>query len=237
MIFRNQLLTALPASIVDILRLHFSEITLPLGRVLCEPGDRLAHVYFPSSGVVSVVTVMGDGRLVESITVGREGAVGILEAIGDGVCDARYVVQIAGSGLRIDRQHLRSAADAHPAAKDLIVRYAQAALNLVQQNAACNAIHPIQARLCKWLLSCQDRVGDDVVPITQEFLAAMLGVQRTTVNSAAKAIQAKSLIDYRRGRIQILDRQALERSSCECYAQTQHVFDRLLGEHPAMPIE
>ena len=230
MILLNQLLSALENDVFDAVRRDFIETTLPFGRVLAEPQQLLPHVYFPSSGVVSVVTVMRNGEQVESITIGREGAVGIVEAFGDGLSDARYVVQIGGTGLRIDRERLRAQADEHPALKELIFRYAQAAMTLVQQNAACNAIHALTPRLCKWLLSSQDRIGDDVIPLTQEFLATMLGVQRTSVTTAARAVQDLGLIDYSRGRIRILDRAGLEKASCECYADTREVFERLLGK-------
>lgn len=211
------------------MRASFQEVSLPVGRILFEAGDKVDQIYFPSSGVVSIVTAMRDGEVVESLTVGREGAVGLVCALGDHTSDPRAVVQIAGSALRIGAERLRAASHRHPGIADVALRYAQTMIAQLHRSAACNALHGVEARLCRWLLTCEDRVGDAVLPLTQEFLATMLGVQRTSVTFAAQALQRKGLITYSRGRITILDRDGLMHASCECYEDTEATYDRIFG--------
>lgn len=197
--------------------------------MVAETGQPIEHVYFPSSGVISIITELQDGRRVESLTVGREGAVGLTGAFGDGVWTVRGVVQIAGAALRITTEALRLAAEADRSIFDTVLRYAEATEAHLHQSAACNALHPIEARLCRWLLTCEDRVGDDVLPLTQEFLAMMLGVQRTRVTAAAQTLQQQGLIQYRRGQITVKDRAAMQRVSCECYASSEAVYERIFS--------
>jgi CRP-like cAMP-binding protein len=224
---RNRLLAAFGDDVLRLLVPHTSEITLSVGRIVSEPGDLIVNVFFPTSGVISIVTVLEDGSRVESLTVGREGAVGLLACFGDGRSANRGVVQIAGAALRIDARSLRTTAQDHPLITDVVLRYAQATEAQLHQAAACNAMHSIEARLCRWLLTCEDRVGDDVLPLTQEFLAMMLGVQRTSVTMAAQALQRRGLIKYRRGHITVLDRRGMEQTSCECYGTLRSVYDRI----------
>ena len=207
-----------------------TEVSLTVGRVLAEPGDRIEQVYFPTSGVVSIVTLLEDGRKVESLTVGREGAVGLLAAFGKSTALQRCIVQIAGAALRIDVEPLRAGVAEHPAILDVVIRYAQFTEAQLHQSAACNALHNIEARLCRWLLTCQDRTGDHVLSLTQEFLAMMLGVQRTSVTMAAQALHRHGLIQYRRGRITVLDRAGMERASCECYRTIESVYEAVFVE-------
>ena len=207
-----------------------SEVSLTVGRVIAEPGDTVTNVYFPSSGVVSIVTLLEDGGRVESLTVGREGAVGLLAAFGYPRLTTRGIVQIGGSGLRIDARVLRDAAKSFPTIRETLIRYAQVTEAQLHQSAACNAVHSIEARLCRWLLTCEDRVGDSTLPLTQEFLAMMLGVQRTSVTTAAQALQRRGLIEYRRGRITVLDRPGMEHMSCECYRTIETIYDRVFTE-------
>ena len=206
---------------------HTSEVALSVGRVIAEPGEPVVNVYFPSSGVVSIITLLENGDRVESLTVGREGAVGLLAAFGDPRFTSRGVVQISGAALRIDARVLRETANSSATIRDTVIRYAQVTEAQLHQSAACNAMHSIEARLCRWLLTCEDRVGDEILPLTQEFLAMMLGVQRTSVTTAAQALQRRGLIEYRRGRITILDRHGLEHSSCECYRTIEATYDRV----------
>jgi CRP-like cAMP-binding protein len=227
MIVRNRLLAAFGDEVLRQIAPHTAEVSLSVGRIICEPGEPVASIFFPTSGVVSIVTILQNASRVESLTVGREGAVGLLAAFGDGLSASRGVVQIAGAAVKIDVRELRAAAQDQPLINRVVHRYAQATEAQLHQAAACNAMHSIEARLCRWLLTCEDRVGDNVLPLTQEFLAMMLGVQRTSVTTAAQALQRRGLIEYRRGLIAVLDRRGMERLSCECYATTGAVYERI----------
>jgi CRP-like cAMP-binding protein len=226
---RNRLLAACGEAAMASLAPHISEVSLTVGRIIAEPGDPVEHVYFPTSGVVSIVTIMEDGRSVESLTVGREGAVGLLAAFGDTKSVSRAIIQIPGAAQRIRADHLREAAARDPSIMSVVVRYAQAVEAQLHQAAACNALHHIEARLCRWLLTCEDRTGDSVLPLTHEFLALMLGAQRTSVTLAAQAVKRRGLITYRRGVITMLDRVGVENASCECYQATEDVYDRIFA--------
>lgn len=230
---RNRLLEAFGEPALGALSPHLSETSLSLDRILGEAGEAVDHVYFPSSGVVSMVTVLDDGRAVESLTVGREGAVGLLPALGAPAWSTRALVQLAGTAWRIGARHLREAAQAQPAIVDVALRYAQATEAHLYQSAACNAAHPLEARLCRWLLTCEDRVGDSVLPLTQDYLAMMLGVQRTSVTVAAQAVQRKGLVAYHRGRITILDRAGLGAAACGCYRTTEAAYAALFANKGA----
>jgi CRP-like cAMP-binding protein len=224
---RNRLLSAFGDDVLRQLEPNIAEVSLSVGRVIGEPGEPITNVYFPTSGVVSIVTLLHDGSRVESLTVGREGAVGLLTAFGDGRSASRNVVQIAGAAVRIEARELRAAVRDHPIIGETVHRYAQVTEAQLHQAAACNAMHSIEARLCRWLLTCEDRVGDNVLPLTQEFLAMMLGVQRTSVTTAAQALQRRGLIEYRRGLIAVLDRRGMEQKSCECYGAVEDIYGRV----------
>jgi CRP-like cAMP-binding protein len=229
MIVRNHLLSAFGDAATRALSAHFSEFNLSVGRIVAERGSPVTDVYFPSSGVFSIVTLMRDGDAVESLTVGREGAIGLVAALGEPISEARAIVQIAGSAWRISAERLRDIAERHPIITRVALRYSQVAVAQLHQASACNALHDVAPRLSRWLLTCEDRIGDNVVPLTQEFLAMMLGVQRTSVTAAAQVLQVKGLIRYQRGRINILDRPGLEAMACECYRVTEEIFEQLLG--------
>jgi CRP-like cAMP-binding protein len=234
---RNRLLASFGEPALAALSPHIREIALSVGRVVAEPGEPVEHVYFPSSGVVSIITLLEDGRRVESLTVGREGAVGLLPAFGEPTWTSRGQVQIAGGALRIDAPALRAAAHDHASILDVVVRYAQVTEAQLHQSAACNALHEIEARLCRWLLTCEDRVGDHVLPLTHEFLGMMLGVQRTRVTTAAQALQRQGLIEYRRGLITVLDRAGMQRAACECYRTAEDIYVRVFpGLEPARDV-
>jgi CRP-like cAMP-binding protein len=226
---RNRLLEAFGEPARAALSPHLSETSLSLDRVLGEPGEAVEYVYFPSSGVVSMITVLEDGRAVESLTVGHEGAVGLLPALGEPAWSTRALVQLAGTAWRVSARNLREAAHTQPAILDIALRYAQATEAHLYQSAACNASHPIEARLCRWLLTCEDRVGDHVLPLTQDYLGMMLGVQRTSVTVAAQAVQRQGLMEYRRGRITILDRAGMEAAACGCYRTTEAAYAALFA--------
>jgi CRP-like cAMP-binding protein len=177
-----------------------------------------------------MVIGVADGRTVEVATVGKEGVVGGIVSGGKAPAFGRAVVQVPGFALRVDLKALEAAKARSPHIRDLFARYADALLAQVMQSVACNAFHAIEARCCRWLLTAQDRSGGTHIPLTQEYLAEMLGVQRTTVSAVARMLQEQGLISYRRGSIQILDRTAVEKRSCECYQNVEQHFREVLPE-------
>lgn len=220
---RNHLLASLPANEFALLRPHLKDMTLKQGLVLAEQGEPIEQVYFPNSGMVSIVVVLAGGeKSIETATVGREGAVGAIAALGDRKAIARAIVQVAGVGSRISARHLQAAVRESPVLRDFIIRYQEMLLHQAQQSTACNALHEARPRLCRWLLQTRDRLDSDMVALTQEFLAQMLGVRRTTVTELARGLQGKGLVRYKRGKIEILDRQGLEECACECYGVLRH---------------
>ena len=200
------------------------------GEVLYEPERAVEWVYFPITCVLSVVNVMRDGRTVESATVGRESVVGVLNALGSRDAVNRTLVQIAGEAIRLPAGRLNEVALTRPGLMNLLLRHTQANLAQAHQSVACNALHPVNARLCRWLLLSEDRTGSPIVPLTQDYLATMLGVQRTTVTQAMRVLKAGNLISYSRGKIRIADRQGIEDLACECYEVGQAQLDRLVFE-------
>ena len=225
----NRLLAALPAADRAALAPHLARATLAIGQVLAEPGQPLAHVYFPETAVCSIIARMADGAGVEVGTIGNEGLVGLAALLDTAASANQTLAQIPGTALRIPAAGLVAAVDARPALRRLLHRYTQAYLTQVAQGAACNRLHGIEARCARWLLMTHDRVGGaDRFPLTQEFLAIMLGVRRSGVTVAAGALQAAGLIRYHRGGIRVLDREGLELAACECYGMIRRQFDQLL---------
>jgi CRP-like cAMP-binding protein len=210
-----------------------SEVRVERNQLLDEAGRPVSHVYLPRDCILSVLTVMQDGGQVESRTIGREGGYGLLHAIGSPISYERTICQVGGRAWRATVPTLRAAADASPSLREAIVRHAQASLLQAAQSTACNTLHRAEQRLCRWLLLTQDRLGSDLLPLTQEHLAIMLGVQRTTVTAVASQLQARGHIVYSRGKIRVLNRGALERCSCECYAAIQRGVALMLDEAKA----
>lgn len=230
---RNHLLASLPESEYALLQPHLKEVPLKQGTVLAEQGEPIDQVYFPNSGMVSIVIVLAEGeKSVETATVGREGAVGAIAGLGDRKAIARAIVQVAGNGTRIATRNLQSAVRQSTLLRDHIVRYQEMLLHQAQQSTACNALHEARPRLCRWLLQTRDRLDSDVVALTQEFLAQMLGVRRTTVTELARGLQSKGLVRYKRGKIEILDREGLEECACECYHALRHQADYYFPRSP-----
>jgi CRP-like cAMP-binding protein len=217
----NALLARLPGEDRDAVERAGKLVPLNQGQVLFEPADEIAAVYFPFSGAVSLVVVMGDGSAVEALMVGREGATDTLSYAVPHRAAARAVVQLPGEAFRVDAARLRELARNRPAVRGVMELHAGRVTVELQQTAACNAVHRLEPRLAKWLLNSHDRARADVLPLTQEFLGEMLGAQRTTVTAVASALQKVGAIGYKRGRITVLNRSALERASCECYAAAQ----------------
>jgi CRP-like cAMP-binding protein len=213
----NKLLASLPRDHLERLLPHLVTITLPQGDVLVEAGDEVDHIYFPHSGMLSLLAVLRDGKAIETATVGREGVVGAMAGLGLYKSLVRVVVQMPMACSRIAAPHFRTVATSSDPVRNLCIRYNEVLLSQARVTAACNALHSIEARFCRWLLQCADRAGSETVPLTQEFLAEMLGVRRTSVTEVATKVQNAGAIAYSRGVIKILDRDALMRTSCECY--------------------
>ncbi|HKP78014.1 MAG TPA: Crp/Fnr family transcriptional regulator [Phenylobacterium sp.] len=227
----NRLLAALSPRDFAVLEPHLELMDLPRGKVLFEPGDDVVTTYFPCHRtMVSLLIVTRDGREVEAATIGREGAVGGIVSEGHKPAFGRAVMQIGGEALAIPTSHLEAAKTGSPRFSDLFSRYADALLAQMMQSVACNALHRTEERCARWLLATHDRAGDEMIHLTQEALAEMLGVQRTTVTAVTGVLQDRGLIRTHRGRIEVLDREGLERAACECYRAVEDHFARLLPE-------
>jgi CRP-like cAMP-binding protein len=213
----NRLLSSLPRGVIDLLIPHLTTTLVPQGRMLVEAGEEFDQVYFPQNGMLSLLVVLLDGRAIEVATVGREGVVGAMAGLGLYKSSVRVVVQLATAATRIPASQFRKAVDGSAAIRDLCLGYNEVLLRQARVTAACNAVHPIEARFCRWLLQSADRVESATVELTQEFLSEMLGVRRTSVSDVASHIQSLGCISYSRGVIKIRDRHALESLSCECY--------------------
>ena len=225
---KNHLLAMLAPADLAPLRQHLRTVDMVHAHVLAEPHERIDIVHFPHSGVISFVVEMKDGRIVETGMTGRDGASGASQALDGRVSLNKIVVQVAGEASVIDAGRLREAAAAIPAIRSLIIRYDQFFTAQIQQSAACNASHEIRARMCRWLLRMRDLVDDDFL-LTQEFLAQMLGVRRSSVSEVATALQEAGLIRYARGHIHIADAAGLRHATCECYAEVRHHHQRIFG--------
>jgi CRP-like cAMP-binding protein len=225
---QNRLLAALPPGDLARLSPHLVQFELERGRTLHEPGDRVDHIYFPLVGVISLMTLMENGAAIESAMIGPEGAVGLPAAIRPRTAISRAVVQGKGRALRVSATALHEAWTASPTLRDLVDAHGEGLHANITQSVACNALHSVEERFCRWMLSCHDRVEGDTLVLTQEYLADMLGVQRTTVTAVARSLQDKGAIRYRRGQVDIIDRSLLEAAACECYGVVRRTYDRLL---------
>jgi len=214
---RNRLLTALAPADFSLLASKLKNISLSQGELLQEAGEPIKHVYFPQSGMISLLTVMQNGSAVETATVGREGAMGAMSGLGSRIAPYRAVVRIEGAASRIAAAPFEAAVNGSASIKELIVRYSDFLMMMIQQSAGCSALHSLEKRLCRWLLQAQDRNDGIRLPVTQELLSQLLGVRRTTLTITARNLQTAGLIRYRRGLIEIVDRGGLEAKACECY--------------------
>lgn len=224
---QNRLLAALPPDEYRRLKPALTATTLEHHKLL-EAGDEpITHVYFPWGGVCSLTATMSDGRTVEVGTIGNEGLVGMAAYFGGRLPNTMTLVQVPGEGAHVMRVRAFVAEmEREGALYDVVRRYSQALLVLMAQSVACNALHDINQRCARWLLMTYDRVGGDTLLLTQEYLAAMLGVRRSSVTDVAKALQHQGLIKYSRGRIVVLDRPGLLKLTCECYLLTRAELDR-----------
>jgi CRP-like cAMP-binding protein len=215
----NRLLAALPADVFDRVAPLLDSFPLRLKEVLHRPGDPVGHVYFPGGGFCSVLTVLADGNMVEVATIGNEGMVGASAIVnGNGADPSTTMVQAESDVCyRMSTEAFSAEMERRGEFSTLLRRYVQALIGFVMQSTACNAVHSVEQRLARWLLLAQDRVARDEFPLTQEFVAMMLGATRPTVTLVAGTLQRADLIAYHRGRVTIVDRKGLERASCECY--------------------
>jgi CRP-like cAMP-binding protein len=226
----NRLLAALPTDDYTRILPSLTVVPLALKVVLHKPGEPIRDVYFPGSGFCSMLTVLGDGSMVEIATVGREGMIGASAMLDDTPVQSAAIVQGATDTcyrMRVDAFRLEI--DRHGAFHELMGHYAQALFGLVAQSTACNAIHSVEQRLARWLLMAHDRMGSDEFPLTQEFVAMMLGASRPTVSIVAGALQKAGLIKYRHGHITIVGRKDLEAASCECYRAATDLMNGVTG--------
>ena len=226
---KNRLLAALPRVEYDRLRPHLAKVSLPLKDILYEANGPIPHVFFPLNGVVSLVIIMEGGFTLEVGTIGNEGMVGTPVFLGSESSPTRAISQVPGEALRMETKVFQEEMKLGGSLYRLVQRYTQAMINQISQSTVCNHRHAVAKRMCRWLLMSHDRVGVDEFPLTQEFLAQMLGVRRPGVTSAASALQARNLIRYNRGTMDILDRVALEAASCECYRAQAEAYKQLLG--------
>ena len=225
----NRLLARLPGEELDALRPHLELVSLSLGQHLITPHEPIPYVYFPITSLASLVTVLEDGSTVEAGSVGREGMVGIPVLLDARITPMETLAQIPGEAMRVKAGAIKEAFDKGGAMRDLLQRYIHTLFVVASQSAACNRRHHVESRLCRWLLMSSDGIGSDELALTQEFLATMLGVRRAGVTQAALNLQEAGMIDYTRGRINILDRERLEAVTCECYHAVKEEYDRLLN--------
>jgi len=223
----NKVLLSTPANEYQLMRPHLEYIDLPSHRSLHEPTQSIEFVYFLNRGMVSQVVVTKDGRTVEVGVVGNEGYVGAGLAVGLSRSSVREVVQIAGDGFQMRGNELGPILRSAPQLQMILGRHTGLQGMQVAQTAACNRLHDIQQRLSRWLLMTQDRVGSGALPITHDFIATMMGTDRSTVSVAASALQKKRIIEYVRGAVNITNRRELEKSACECYTVIQQFEDDL----------
>jgi CRP-like cAMP-binding protein len=214
---RNRLLLALPSRNLKQLLPELEHISCERGQVLMDADSSLNHIFFPDSGVVSVVAVYANGGIIEMATIGREGCTGVKAIFGAKRSSSRLLVQIPGSAAKMSRAAFTRAMESMPSFRSLMYAYVHAFLEQILVSCACNGAHSLKERLARWLLMMRDRGDDDTLRITQDLLAEMLGVERPTITNAARELERAGLIARGRRQVTILDRQGLTKASCECY--------------------
>ncbi|ANW01533.1 Crp/Fnr family transcriptional regulator [Bradyrhizobium icense] len=219
----NRILSrASPVDLED-LRPHLRIVEMQRGKVVAESRAHVNQVYFPHSGILSCVVELEDGWAIESGMIGNDGAFGAAQAIDSKASLHKVVVQVSGLASVVDAEHLKAVALSSPDLLALLIKYEQFLLGQVQQTTACNAVHSVEQRTCKWLVRMCDLVGTEL-PVTQEFLAQMMGVRRTSVTGVASQLQKEGLISYSRGKLSILDQDLLQRRACECHRTVRELY-------------
>jgi CRP-like cAMP-binding protein len=221
---QNGILRQLSGKTRALIEPHLCQVKLAQGAVLHEAGEAITGVYFPLSGMVSMLAVLRNGDAIETGIIGREGYVGGYFGPRGWRSSGHAVMQMGGEVMQLNVRQFKKVLDVSEDFRNLINGYQSVVYFQAQQTAACQALHQVEARMCRWLLQAQDAVGDDTLNLTQEFLSHMLGVRRTSVSGSANKLQEEGLISYRRGVIKILDRKALEKASCECYGAVRATF-------------
>jgi CRP-like cAMP-binding protein len=228
----NALLRALAAGDMDAIRPALEPVALVKDHPIFLPGEPAPHVWFPNSGMISIVALDDKGSAIEVVTVGHEGMTGLAVVLGSETMIYSSMVQVPGDGWRIETPAFQRLLERRPAIRSVMLRYVLAAMTQMGQNAACGQLHNIEARCARWLLLAHDDVDGDTFPLTQDYLAMMLGVTRPSVSEAASSLQKAGLIRYVRGQMTVLDRTGLEAMSCECYGIVRREFERLLDLEP-----
>ncbi len=226
----NEILLGLPREERETLFSKLEFVRLKTRLVLHEPGDTLKSAYFPSSGLVSILSVFPDGKSVEVGLVGKEGFIGLPLVAGFRTAPTRAIAQIEGSAFRVEGETLTAVLRQCPKLERRLQQFAQVMAMQTTQIAACNRLHEVNERLARWLLMSADRIGSNSVPLTQELIAQMLGTRRSSVTVAAGTLQKAGLITYTRGDVKIIDRQKLEEAACECYEIMQRQIEEWQGE-------
>jgi CRP-like cAMP-binding protein len=219
----NRILAALPGGELERLRPHMERVRLARGQPVIVPEKPIRDFYFPLTCLLSLVTTMADGASVESGTIGREGASGVAVLLDARQTTMQTFVQVPGEAFKVRADIIKAAYDSGGVLRTLLNRYIHTLIVVSSHSAACNRLHGLEQRFCKWLLMSSDGIGSDEVGLTQEFLAVMLGVRRAGVTEAARALQRRQLIDYRRGNIRIVNPAGLRGASCGCYAAIRAV--------------
>ena len=226
--FPNRLLTALPTDVFAAIQPHLKLVDMKLGQVLAESGSLVTQVHFPQSGIISLVVTMSVGEMIETAMVGNDGVYNAAAALDGKESLNKGIVQLAGVASVIDADRLRAIADKSPILRSIIIRHEQVLFAQSQQSAACNASHSVETRMSRWLMRMRDLSASDDLTLTQQFLAQMIGVRRSSISIVASTLQKAGLIRYRRGHIRILDVEGLREGCCECYGAVKAHYDKLI---------
>ena len=228
----NHFLASLSDQDSELIRSHLLPMDLPREAILYRADETISRLYFPYSGVVSLVVGFANGQFVEAGMLGRNGVIGVGAALDGAVSLNQAIGQVEGSGLAIEVSVIKGLVRESDTLRSAFARHEQMASAQIQQVGACNGVHELEERLSRWLLQTRDLIMSDTLPLTQEFLSQMLGVQRSSVTLVARSLQDAGLINYRRGRIHVLDVEGLQDTCCECYATINRHFQRLVGWRP-----
>jgi CRP-like cAMP-binding protein len=235
---KNLLLAALEPEDLALLEPDIETVEISRGQVLYDTGDLIHHAYFPHDSIISLVNVLEDGSSTEVAGFGYEGVMGLLSGLVTREAFGRYVVVTSGSASRIPVELLNEVRTARPRLRQLIRSYSEALLAQTFQTVSCNAVHGVEARCCRWILSMHDRLDRNTLPLTHEFMAEMLGVQRSTLSAVTYKLQTAGLIRQSRGGITVIDRTGLEQTACECYGKVRRIYERLLpATYPRAPAQ